>query len=185
MRQKLGIRASTPVIVFAARLHPQKGARQLLQAFEHLARRDEQVQLLIVGGGEDEASLRAQAQAGPYADRVHFTGAVDRAEMPALLALGQVFAFPSLRQEGLPMNVLEALACGLPAVVSEGMRPVFLPHLDLRYCAPKDPVALSDALEAALAANPPGAPAVSRLTPEYELTECAQAYARLLAQPKS
>jgi len=183
-RLRLGIDARVPLIVFAARLHPQKGARQLLQAFERLAASDAAPQLLIIGGGEDEAALRAQAQASAHAARIHFTGTVDRAEMPALLAAGQVFAFPSLRQEGLPMNVLEALACGLPAVVSDGMQPVFLPTLDLSFCNPRDAAALADALAAALAENPVGATARSRLTPDYALGECAEAYARLLAQPK-
>lgn len=185
VRQRFGIGPDRPLIVFAARLHPQKGARQLLQAFERLASCDPAPHLLIVGGGEDEAALRAQAQASTHRSRIHFTGAVDRGDMPALLAAGQVFAFPSLRQEGLPMNVLEALACGLPAVVSESMRPVFLPSLGLRFSDPKDADALADALAKALAENRDGSPARSRLTPEYALPECAQAYATLLAQPRA
>ncbi len=185
VRQGLGLAPTQPLVVFAARLHPQKGARQLLQAFERLAARSADPHLLVIGGGEDEAALRSQAQASPHAARIHFTGAVNRADMPALLAAGQVFAFPSLRQEGLPMNVLEALACGLPAVVSDSMRPVFLPGLGLHFCNPRDPDALAQALAGALSANPPGAPALSRLTPEYALPECAQAYARLLAQPRA
>ncbi len=46
---------------------------------------------------------------------VQFTGPVARHEIPALLAASDAFAFPTLRREGLPMNVLEALACGLEA----------------------------------------------------------------------
>jgi len=183
-RERLGIAPLQPLIVFAARLHPQKGARQLLQAFERLAAKDPAPQLLVIGGGEDEAALRAQAQASPHASRIHFTGAVDRGDMPGLLAAGQVFAFPSLRQEGLPMNVLEALACGLPTVASESMRRVFLPTLGLHYCDPCDPDALAQALQSALKDNPPGPCARSRLTADYTLPDCAQAYARLLAQPK-
>lgn len=184
-RQRLGIDRNAPLIVFAARLHPQKGARQLMQAFERLAARDSAPQLLIIGGGEDEAALRAQARGSAFAHRIHFTGAVDRSEMPALLASGQVFAFPSLRQEGLPMNVLEALACGLPSVVSDGMQPVFLPTPGLRFCDPRDPQALADTLADTLAANPVGAPPRSWLSAEYALPECALAYGRLLAQPRS
>lgn len=184
-RQRFGIDPQRPLIVFASRLHPQKGARQLVQAFDWLAASHPEPHLLVVGGGEEEDALRAQAAATSCADRIHFTGAVDRADMPALLAAGQVFAFPSLAQEGLPMSVLEALACGLPAVASESMRPVFLPALGLRFCEPRDPAALAAALRDALADNPPGAPARSRLTVDYELPECARAYARLLSQPRS
>lgn len=183
-RQRLGIDAQRPLIVFASRLHAQKGAHQLIQAFQGLAACHAEPQLLIVGGGEEEGALRAQARDTGCAERIHFTGAVARDDMPALLAAGQVFAFPSLAQEGLPMSVLEALACGLPTVASASMREVFLPSLGLRYCEPRDPVALAAALRDALADNPPGAPVRSRLTPDYMLSECARAYARLLARPR-
>ncbi len=184
-RQRFGVDPQRPLIVFASRLHAQKGARELVQAFDWLAASHPEPELLIIGGGEEEAALRAQAAATSCAHRIHFTGAVDRADMPALLAAGQVFAFPSLAQEGLPMSVLEALACGLPAVASDSMRPVFLPGLGLRFCEPRDPAAFATALRDALADNPPGSPARGRLTPEYVLSECAQAYARLLARPKA
>jgi len=184
-RQRFGIGLHKPVIVFASRLHSQKGGRQLIQAFDWLAASYPEPELLIVGGGEEEEALRAQAQDTACAKRIHFTGAVNRADMPGLLAAGQVFAFPSLAQEGLPMSVLEALACGLPAVASESMRSVFLPSLGLRFCEPRDPAALAGALRDALSDNPPGSLARSRLTPEYALSECAQAYARLLARPEA
>lgn len=184
-RQRFGIAPQRPLIVFASRLHAQKGGRQLIQAFDWLAASHPEPELLIVGGGEEEAALRAQASETSSAGRIHFTGAVDRAEMPGLLAAGQVFALPSLAQEGLPMSVLEALACGLSAVASEGMRSVFLPSLGLRFAEPQDPAALAAALRDALADNPPGSPARSRLTPEYGLAECAQAYARLLGRPEA
>jgi glycosyltransferase involved in cell wall biosynthesis len=184
VRKQLGIQPDQPLIVFAARLHPQKGARQLLEAFEFLAAANTTTHLLIVGGGENEAALRALAQASSHSARIHFTGAVDRSRMPSLLAAGQVFAFPSLRQEGLPMNVLEALACGLPVIVSQSMQNVFLPTDDLSFSDPKNPMALADAFAQALRTNPSNSTPRCRLTPDYGLTNCTQAYARLLAQPE-
>jgi glycosyltransferase involved in cell wall biosynthesis len=183
-RQRFGIPADAPLVVFASRLHAQKGGRQMVQAFDWLAASAPQPHLLMVGGGDQEEALRAQAAATACAGRIHFAGAVDRADMPGLLAAGQVFAFPSLAQEGLPMSVLEALACGMPAVASQSMEPVFLPALGLRFFEPQDPAAFAAALKAALADNPPSAPPRSRLTPDYVLSECAQAYARLLTQRK-
>ena len=49
-------------------------------------------------------------------DRVHFLGF--RKDIPALLAASDVFVFPSL-QEGLPVAQMEAMAAGLPCVVSD------------------------------------------------------------------
>lgn len=184
VRTLLGIKPHTPLIVFAARLHPQKGARQLLTAFKKLAAKDPEPHLLIIGDGPEMRALCAMAWEGPFAPRIHTVGAVSREHMPAYLAAGQVFAFPTLRQEGLPMNVLEALACGMPAVVSESMRPAFLPSLPLRFCDPKRTDDLAAALAAALAANPPTAPSASLLPSEYSLDACAQAYSSLLSTRK-
>lgn len=170
-RALLGIPASAPLVVFAARLHPQKGAAKLLEAFALLAQRDPEVHLLIIGGGEEEADLRQRSARVPWAARVHFTGAVPRQRMPGLLAAGDVFAFPTLRQEGLPMNVLEALAVGLRAVCADISRGVFTPDASIDYVDVSDSAGLAGALATALADRSPVA-----LPPVYRLDACAQAY---------
>ena len=74
------------------------------------------VHVLFCGVGEKEEELGALARELDIADRVHFLGF--RKDVPTLLAASDVFMFPSW-QEGLPVSQMEAMAAGLPCVVSE------------------------------------------------------------------
>jgi len=176
VRRQQGWGAEDRVAVFAARLHPQKGGAQAIRAFERLPASPRTTRLLIVGLGAEEIALRQQAQQSSAAARVHFTGSVDREKMPALLAAGDAFVFPSLRQEGLPMNVLEALACGLPPLCASHMRPVFDSTLPISFADPNDADAMAAALGAALHQ---GASDKSLLSSSYTLKECASRYLSL------
>ena len=73
------------------------------------------VQVFFSGVGEREDSLRELAAELGMAERTHFLGF--RPDVPALLQASDVFLFPSL-QEGLPMAQMEAMAAGLPCLVS-------------------------------------------------------------------
>lgn len=174
-REKLGFLGEEKVVVFAARLHPQKGGRQAVLAFKELLSKMPDSRLLIVGGGEDELSLRKLVEQSNLSNVVRFTGAVPRDRIPGLLASGDVFIFPTLRQEGLPMNVLEALSCGLPAVCSESTRDVFSPQLPISYVDPFDAKSVGDELRNFLIGS---SDRRSLLTPEYMLSACAQDYVK-------
>ncbi|WP_165595556.1 glycosyltransferase family 4 protein [Methylovorus sp. MM2] len=177
-RQNFGISEDARVLVFAARLHPQKGCRESLLAFRMLAELDKSVHFLIIGGGEEQNTLQALVKLFPpdISSRTHFTGSVSRKDIPELLVAGDVFVFPTLRQEvGLTMNVLEALACGLPAICSESMRAVFDAKLPIRFIDPQNPKAISEAIAEELKNK---RPMQSLLTPEYSLQGCVQAYVR-------
>ena len=85
-----------------------KGQRVLID----VARRRPALTFVFVGGGEDEAALRAAADG---LDNVRFTGHVD--DVPNYLASFDLFAFPS-RHEGLGSILLDAMALELPIVAS-------------------------------------------------------------------
>ena len=72
--------------------------------------------VLFCGVGDRQAALEKQARELDMEGRVHFLGF--RKDIPALLAASDVFVFPSL-QEGLPVAQMEAMAAGLPCVVSD------------------------------------------------------------------
>ena len=74
------------------------------------------VHTLLCGTGEKLTELEALARTLGIADRTHFLGF--RADVPALLKASDVFVFPSF-QEGLPVAQMEAMAAGLPCVVSD------------------------------------------------------------------
>ena len=101
-------------VVTAGRLEHQKAHDLLLQAFAASpACRD--MDLVILGKGSLEGALKAQAAGLGIADRVHFPGFV--ANPWAYLSRAALFVLSS-RWEGFPTVVAEALACGVPALVT-------------------------------------------------------------------
>lgn len=111
-RTRLGLPAGAYIMGSAGRLTRQKGFDILLQAMQEL-RGD--WALAIAGDGEDGGALREQAHALGIAERVHWLGPV--ADMPVFYAALDAFALAS-RWEGLPITLLEALACGVATVAT-------------------------------------------------------------------
>jgi glycosyltransferase involved in cell wall biosynthesis len=109
------------VIVVARNLLPHKNVDLLIRAMATVP----DAELLVVGGPprsglrqHDEACrLHRIAVESAVADRVHFTGAVPPADMPALMRSADVLVCPSAYEPfGVP--VVEAMACGVPVVAS-------------------------------------------------------------------
>ncbi len=176
-RAALGWSANDRVAVFAARLHPQKGGEIALRAFHQLSAGLESARLLVIGGGEELERLKALGEELGFGKKLQLTGAVARERVSQLLAAGDAFVFPTLAQEGLPMNVLEALASGLYPVCSAHTREVFDPAFPIAYENPRDISAFSSALQVALLK---GNASTSLLTPGYSLNACARKYLDIL-----
>jgi glycosyltransferase involved in cell wall biosynthesis len=107
-----------PEVLALARLVPQKGLDLLIRALGRL--RDDprfsDWRLVLVGDGPERAALAALAAREGLVDRVRFEGY--QADPGRFLARASVFALPS-RYEGMPNALLEAMAGGLPVVVSD------------------------------------------------------------------
>jgi len=106
-------------ILFVGRLHYSKGLDLLCDAFAAVAAHHPEVTLVVVGpdfgyGEEFARRIRARGLAG----RVHVLGPVYGAAKLALMRAALCLCLPS-RQEGFSVTILEALACGRPAVISE------------------------------------------------------------------
>jgi len=120
LRPRLGLPVDGRIVIYTGRLLRGKGLEALLTAFRLVAAAERSAHLVIVGSGEGhslsvEADLRDAAQAEPLAARVTFAGRVDAVE--DWLRASDVFAFPSMF-EALGIALVEAAACGLPAVAS-------------------------------------------------------------------
>jgi len=103
-----------PRVVFTGRLHPQKNLGCLLRAWP-LVVGQTNANLILVGQGPEENTLRAEAERLGIGDRVQFTGAV--ADPAEHLRAGTIFVLPSLA-EGMSNSLLEAMATALPCVAS-------------------------------------------------------------------
>ena len=111
-RQRFGL-GDAPVCLFLGRLHPRKGAHLLAQAFSQI----EASGARLVIAGPDEG---ARELIHPYVnERVTLTGYLGPAERLDALAAADLFALPATG-EGLSLALLEALASGLPVLVTPG-----------------------------------------------------------------
>ncbi len=120
LRARLGLPADDLVLVFTGRLLRGKGLDTLLPAFARLRATTPTAHLLIVGSGDGqalsvEAETRAQVERDGLTSAVTFTGRVD--DVADWLRASDIFAFPS-EFEAMPLSVLEAAACGLPAATT-------------------------------------------------------------------
>ena len=103
---------TAPYILSVGVLQPRKNLARLLRAFATLGHTDPDLphQLVVTG----KPGWGAEPQAQP---NVRFTGYVPDAELPALYAGAEVFAYPSL-YEGFGLPVIEAMAAGAPVLTS-------------------------------------------------------------------
>jgi glycosyltransferase involved in cell wall biosynthesis len=117
----LARRASEPPrhVLFLGTLDPRKNVGVLIEAYDRLRVRRPDAPPLVVAGGLTPAAAawQARAQALRLSDRVHWTGYVDDQTRLDLFAHAHMVVLPSL-DEGFGLPVLEAMACGVPVVVS-------------------------------------------------------------------
>jgi L-malate glycosyltransferase len=103
-------------VVCAARLIRRKGIGYLIDAVARLS--DVDVRLTLVGEGAHEPELRRQVDRLGLVGRVEFAGLVMHERMQEIYSQADVFALPSLN-EGMSNTALEALAAGLPLILTD------------------------------------------------------------------
>lgn len=182
VRKQLNIPSESNVLCFAARLHPQKGGKEALGIFKAYLALCPDSFLLVVGDGEQRAEMESLTRAHGLAERVRFLGSVSRDQVSACLSASDAFVFPTLRKEGLPMNVLEALASGLKVFCSESTRDVFEDGIGVEYIDPFAPIDSARAIEGALSVDSASICDVrpSLLPERYSLEYCAKQYIALI-----
>jgi len=116
LREKLGIAIDEFVLVCPARLSSQKGIDVLLQALARCKQRGLRFRCMIVGDGPQGDGLRQQSQELGLSDCVIFEGFKE--DIRPYLHSATAFVLTSYR-EGLPFTILEAMACGLPCIVTD------------------------------------------------------------------
>jgi glycosyltransferase involved in cell wall biosynthesis len=107
-----------PYVLFLGTVQPRKNLQGLIRAFARVVAAGLPQTLVIAGRlGWMTEPIHAEVAAQGLAGRVHFAGYIADADVPALYAGADAFAFPSL-YEGFGMPTLEAMACGVPVVAS-------------------------------------------------------------------
>ena len=122
LRRRLGLEGCTTV-GFVGSFYAYEGLDLLLDAFPALLQKRPELRLLLVGGGPQEANLKAQAQRLGVADKVVFTGRVPHSEVSRYYDQIDLLAYPrhSMRLTELvtPLKPLEAMAQGRLFVASD------------------------------------------------------------------
>jgi glycosyltransferase involved in cell wall biosynthesis len=159
LRERLGIPADAVVAAFVATLDRAHHFKRVDIAIEALARaRSRDLHLLVAGGGELLEGFRAQARDAGVGNRVHFLGRVPHDELPAVLRASDLFALTTEPPESFGIVLIEALACGLPAVATDypGVRAVIDDGETGYLVGAGDSYAAAEALDKMVALGPEG-----------------------------
>ena len=141
------------ILLSVGRLEKEKGVQNLINALPEVLSENPNVKALVVGVGPYLETLEKLAEALKISDRVVFCGRVERDDLPLYHSLASVFVTATERQEGLPLIILEAMACGRPVVASHigGIPDVITHNENGVMVAPGNVELLADALSRLLA----------------------------------
>jgi glycosyltransferase involved in cell wall biosynthesis len=119
VRRELGIAPSALLFGAAGRRHPAKDHATLIRAAGEIAAKCHGSHFLFCGDEvtTENPELRAHVAATGYPDRFHLLG--HRNDVPRLMAAFDVFISASCFSEGFPNVVSEAMACGVPCIVTD------------------------------------------------------------------
>lgn len=139
--QRAGPPSRSHEVVFAGRISREKGLAHLIEAWRIACPRG--LALTVLGDGVERAALEASAPAG-----VTFCGRVPAAEVRSRFSRARAVVIPSTWYEGQPIVALEAMAAGVPLVLSDiGGLPELFGSADAGWLVPPgDPAALAAAL---------------------------------------
>jgi len=180
-RESLGVPPGGKLIAYAGKLSPKKGVSVLLEAF---ARLPEDHLLVIAGDGDQRTLLENEAHDLGLSGRVTFLGAVPNRELPALYSAADVVAVPSVTDphgetEGMPVVILEALACGAPVVATDVCSvPKKLLDTAVNVVPESDPEALSRGITSSLKKGRTD----TSIVEDYDVKKVAARYTRLFLE---
>lgn len=148
-REKLDFRQDQQVVLYLGRLHPKKGVKELLLAFDIVRRGIPGATLVFVGpdGGELDGLKEMANRLG--LSKVRFLGPVTGKEKWMVLRAADVFCLPSYF-DAFPRAVLEAALAGIPIVLSSLVELPYLDELPSVVHADPRPEALAKSLLAVL-----------------------------------
>jgi glycosyltransferase involved in cell wall biosynthesis len=120
-RRKLNVSDDEILVIFCGRLIPEKGVKELLDAFELLS--NEPIKLLLIGNvafsgnsvTDFSIEIMKRAEAAP---NIIPMGYIPNGQMPVYYAISDIQVVPSIWQEGAGLVAIEGMASGLPLIVT-------------------------------------------------------------------
>ncbi len=182
LRERYNIDQNAPLVVSVARLIKQKGVEQAIYGFNELLVTNNSAYFLIVGDGREKKRLETLVKELGITDKVIFVGAVQYSDLPKYYQMSDVILFPTLRMEGAPLNILEALSVGIPVVASNYLTSSKQISKYISFINPRNPVEVAQALVSAIR--------ISRneqitLSKKYSIPEMTRSYLKVFNEVKN
>jgi glycosyltransferase involved in cell wall biosynthesis len=185
LRNELGVAEDALLIGSAGRYNPQKDHRTFVQAAGRVAAQEPQARFILMGIDIlwENKELAGWIEATGYKERFHLLG--ERRDIARLLPGLDLFCLHSIT-EGFPNVVAEAMSVGVECVVTNVGDAAFLVAETGSVVPPSQPQALSQAIVAAIRANPEarrtrGAAARQRIIAHFSMTAILRRYEELYA----
>lgn len=118
LKKRLNI-GDSPTVISLRNLSPLYDIESLIRAIPLVLSEIKNVKFIIVGTGEQESYLKELAKSLGVMKSIIFTGKLPASEIPKYLASSDVYVSTSLSDSGLAASTGEAMACGLPVVVTD------------------------------------------------------------------
>jgi len=145
-RKQLGLNAHAVVVMQVARLDPIKDHFLAIHAVSKLLDKGNDIHLVIVGDGPERSRIESEIVKVGVQNKVHMLGL--RRDVPTLLKCSDIALLTSL-SEGIPLTLIEGMACGLPCVSTDvgGVREIVDPVQSALLCPARDVECVAGALK--------------------------------------
>jgi len=111
--------SDSPVVISLRSLKPIYDITTLINSVPNVLREIPNTKFIICGSGPQEGMLKSLAKSLGVEDNVIFLGEIDNDLLPKYMALADVYVSTSLSDAGLSASTAEAMACGLPVVITD------------------------------------------------------------------
>lgn len=119
LRKQLGIREEECLLMTSGTISEEKGHHLAVETLNTLLEENTGLKLVIVGAGEYLASLSGLIEKFGLKDRVILTGFIPNESISSYYNAADIYLLPTLRAEGLPFALIEAMSIGLPIIASK------------------------------------------------------------------
>jgi glycosyltransferase involved in cell wall biosynthesis len=116
--EKLGV-LNSPTIISIRSLKPIYDVGSLITAISRVLKEIPETKFVIAGSGSQEAELKQLAKSLRVSDSIRFVGFITNDELPEYLASADIYVSTSLSDAGIAASTAEAMACGLPVVITD------------------------------------------------------------------
>ncbi|MEM2211627.1 MAG: glycosyltransferase family 4 protein [Nitrososphaerales archaeon] len=119
IRSMLGAKPDTPIVISLRYLEPIYDVKTLIKAIPLVLKNIPEIKFIIAGSGSQEAELKRLVNMLKIANYVSFVGFIPNEELPKYLASSDIYVSTSLSDAGLAASTAEAMACGLPVIITD------------------------------------------------------------------